>query len=89
MIKRMVLTIAPLMPFMNSHATINSMVIRDIVMNVKLRVCRISTLKGKDRASLMNKLSMQDKRVGATTILINRRISCFATATEVMARELL
>jgi hypothetical protein len=49
----MVLMIAPLIHFMNSHVTINSKIIRNIVMNVKLRVCRASTLRGKNRASLI------------------------------------
>jgi hypothetical protein len=58
MVKRIILLIVLLIvPFMNSHVMINSMVIRNVVMNVKLRVYRIFTLMGKNRASLMNKLS--------------------------------
>ena len=48
------------------------------VMDVKLRVCEVLTLEGKNGASLMNELSTQDKGVRATTTLIDRRVSCFA-----------
>ena len=45
------------------------------VMNVKLGVHKISTLQRKNRASLMNELSMQDKGVRTTATQID---SCFA-----------
>jgi len=62
-------------PIMPIQAMIQGMV---CVMDVKLGVCEVLTLEGKNRASLMNELSTQDKGVRATTTPIDRRVSCFA-----------
>ena len=62
-------------PIMLIQTMIQGMV---CVMDVKLRVCEVLTLEGKNGASLMNELSTQDKGVRATTTLIDRRVSSFA-----------
>ena len=48
------------------------------VMDVKLGVYGNSSLR-KNRASIMNELSMQNIRIRSTTALIDSRISCFAS----------
>jgi hypothetical protein len=60
---------------MSGHTMIGSMI---SVMNVQLRVCGVSALKRKDRASLMNELATQDIGVRATTTPIDCGIGCFA-----------
>jgi hypothetical protein len=71
MVKRMIRVVIA----MQSHMIIKLMI---CVMNVKLEVYEVSALWRKNGASLMNELSTQDKRIRATTTLVNSRICCFA-----------
>jgi hypothetical protein len=71
MIKRMVRVAI----VMQSHMMIKLII---CVMDVKLGVHEVSALHRKNGASLMNELSMQDKGIRATIILVNSRICCFA-----------
>ena len=49
------------------------------VMDVKLGICEICTLKRNDRASSVDELSTQDIGIRSTTTLIDSKISCLAS----------